>query len=155
MKKNTYELQIVRWLLILFMLLLGACRPQEDNTQPTPTLTSIRITPQITDIPSPTPTETLAPSTRTPPCAAAPMNRLIVQERGRVTDNGEKLNLRRGPGTDQQIIQRIDPGEIFMVLDGPTCAETYVWYQVDYQGAQGWIAEGDFERYYTEPYLPG
>lgn len=147
----------VRWLFILVLLLLGACRPQENRVQPTqPTTTSIRITPQLTaTIAPPTPIATIAPITRTPPCEGAPINRLIVQERGRVTDNGEKLNLRRAPGTDQQIIMRIDPGETFMVLDGPTCAETYVWYQVDYQGTQGWIAEGDIEQYYTEPYLPG
>lgn len=144
------------YLLFVLLLLVSGCLGQDNTPIPTAaTTTSIRITPDFTETPVVVPTETLAPITRIPPCPNAPMTRLIIQERARVTDNGEDLNLRRGPGTDQQIIQRIEPGEIFLVLDGPTCAEEYVWYQINYQGTLGWIAEGDFEQYYTEPYLPG
>jgi len=146
-------------LLVMLLLLISGCRGNPGDNTPIPatsaTTTSIRITPDFTDTPILPATETRVPITRTPPCDDAPMTRLIIQERGRVTDNGEDLNLRRGPGTDQQIIERIEPGEIFLVLDGPTCSEEYVWYQINYRGTLGWIAEGDFEQYYTEPYLPG
>lgn len=89
-------------------------------------------------------------------CASAPRIRLIIQERGRVTDvNDERLNIRSGPGTDYGVIGFIEPGDIFFVLDGPECAEIFSWFRVRHAARVGWIAEGDPEQYYVEPYLPG
>ena len=37
------------------------------------------------------------------------------------------------------------------MIDGPVCNEGYAWWQVDYEGAIGWTAEGDGTTYWTEP----
>ena len=48
-------------------------------------------------------------------------------------------------------------GEIFYALAGPVCDQSYAWFrgQVEYKGIVGWIAEGDNDSYYVEPYPPG
>ncbi len=118
--------------------------------------TEVRQTPQATHTPrfgaSPTPIQR-----RDFVCDNAPMTYLIRNERGQVTDTDdeETLNLRSGPGTEYRILEQIEQLEVFFVLDGPVCAEDYAWYRVLYDGQEGWIAEGDFEQYYAEPYLPG
>lgn len=89
-------------------------------------------------------------------CRGAPRIRLIVQERGQVVeDSAERLNMRDGPGTDYDIITRIEPGETFFVLAGPECADAYAWFRVRYGNREGWLAEGDPQEYYVQPYLPG
>lgn len=84
---------------------------------------------------------------------------MIVGERGRVTetDDGETLNLRSGPGIEYSILEQIEPLQTFFVLDGPQCDNDgdYTWFQIDYKGQMGWIAEGDEEQYYAEPFLTG
>lgn len=89
-------------------------------------------------------------------CPNAPAIRLIVQGRGRVTDdNDDTLNLRNGPGTSFDILKALNPGDEFMVIDGPTCADGFTWFRVRHGNNRGWIAEGDREGYYVEPYLSG
>src|SRR5262245_14492205 len=66
---------------------------------------------------------TLPPSP-TPMCSAAPPNRLILHQRGRVTeDDPSPLNLREGPGTNYAILATLDSGSIFWVISGPRCSE--------------------------------
>lgn len=141
-------------ILVMFglTLLLVAC----GAPTPTPAIT-LRMTPAVTvvaetatDTPEPTATSTFIPQ-----CPTAPRGRLILQERGRVVDDDDALNLRAGPGTNFRILVRLEPGEVFFVLGGPHCNATFSWYLVRFEGFDGWIAEGDFEKYYVEPYLPG
>ncbi len=82
---------------------------------------------------------------------------LIIGERGRVTlnEDGRWLNLRAGPGTEHEVIAQMAPLEGFLVLDGVRCAGPYAWYQVDFRGTVGWIAEGFDGLYYAEPWLTG
>ena len=82
---------------------------------------------------------------------------LVVGERGRVTltDDGKWLNLRTGPGTDFNVIAQMAPLHDFLVLDGVRCSGPYAWYQVDYRGIVGWIAEGFEGQYFAAPWLPG
>ena len=159
-----------RWFMLWIGLgvgLLSACSlPTQTETAtetpasrmtivPTPEVSQTPI-PQTTNTPrfgaSPTPIQR-----RDFACENAPMTYLILNERGQVTDTDdeETLNLRSGPGTDYRILEQIEQLEVFFVLDGPVCAEDYAWYRVLYAGQEGWIAEGDFEQYYAEPYLPG
>lgn len=51
----------------------------------------------------------------------------------------DELNLRSGPGTWADIIDRMWSGEPITVLDGPTDDN---WYQVDYYGEVGWAYGG-------------
>jgi len=88
-------------------------------------------------------------------CPEAPRSRLIVSERARVTNNDQALNIRSNPGTQYQQIGQMPPGAIFFVLGGPRCGGDYVWFYILYQSMEGWIAEGDENLTYAEPYLDG
>ena len=80
--------------------------------------------------------------------------RLSVNVRARVEPGpGTANNLRDTPGLAGDVIGQIPPGGQFIVLDGPQCADGYVWWQIDRDGVQGWTAEGDAShaRYWLEP----
>lgn len=144
------------WMTIL-LLGLAACNQRIATEEVTrdglEVITIEGSTTPAPDEPTPPPEPSL---TSTPQqCPNAPPLRLIVQERGRVIPDNEHLNLREGPGLDYEALQRIRPGEDFFVLDGPVCDGTYAWYEVEYRGQRGWVAEGDLDEYYAEPYLPG
>ena len=151
----------MRWFVTIavglwIVLGLAACARAPAST-PTAT-TLLRLTPE----PSPTATQvaTLAVfPTLTPHifCENVQESILIVGERGRVTltEDGRWLNLRAGPGTENDVIAQMAPLEDFLVLDGVTCGGPYAWYQVDYRGTVGWIAEGYEGQYFAEPWLPG
>jgi hypothetical protein len=63
--------------------------------------------------------------------------------------------MRVRPGTSSDIVWRIDPNEIFFVLEGPQCVDSYNWYFIRYRTFEGWIAEGDLTSYYVEPFVSG
>ncbi len=71
------------------------------------------------------------------------------------TEDERWLNLRAGPGTDNEVLARLAPLETFLVLDGVECNGPYAWYQINYRGQVGWIAEGYDGQYYAEPWLTG
>ncbi len=80
-------------------------------------------------------------------------SRLTSGIRAGVINTGLPNNLRQGPSTRAARSGQIDPGGTFTVLAGPTCAEGYVWWQVNYRGEIGWTAEGDpnSATYWLEP----
>lgn len=139
---------------LCFILGLAACAPVPA---PTPT-TVLRLTAVDSAVAPPAPTTARWP-TLTPHifCNGVLESILIVGERGRVTltDDGKPLNLRAGPGTDFNVIAQLAPLHDFLVLDGARCAGAYAWYQVDYRGMVGWIAESFAGQYYAEPWLTG
>lgn len=99
--------------------------------------------------PPPPPAPTLA-------CPDAPPPRLIIGLRGRVTLNDDRpLNVRERPGTGASIVGQIEPGSVFVVLEGATCSARYLWYRVARGSLTGWVAEGDMTTYFVEPYPPG
>lgn len=51
-------------------------------------------------------------------------------------------NLRRNPSTDSSLIGSIPAGGSFTILDGPRCGNGYWWWEVAYNGKEGWTAEG-------------
>lgn len=51
----------------------------------------------------------------------------------------DELNLRAGPGTDYDVIDRMWNGERITVIDGPTDDG---WYKIDYYGEVGWAYGG-------------
>jgi len=156
------------------LVLLSACNTRgadapTDTTPTDATPTDATSTAQVsTGGPNTAPAAATAAPTRTPAdtvrfappvCAGAPPTRLILYERGRVTENGRGLNLRRQPGTQSIQLAMLEPGDVFLVLAGPQCTDNYTWYFVrgenDDGNYEGWIAEGDLSEYYTEQYLPG
>jgi hypothetical protein len=141
---------------------LVGCSPPPATPTPTPEVTQPAVTStptELTDTPPPGLTITpivlaeVIPSP-TPACEAAPPTRMIVGERGQVTDEDPRpLNVRSGPGTEFRILGRLEMREVFLILDGPECGGSFVWYRVRRGNLEGWIAEGDFGSYYIEPYL--
>ncbi|MEO8607841.1 MAG: SH3 domain-containing protein [Chloroflexota bacterium] len=57
--------------------------------------------------------------------------------------SGLTHNVRETASTQAAIVAQVPDGDIFRVIGGPICAESFVWWQVDYAGTQGWMAEGD------------
>lgn len=149
---------------ICFLLLLSACDLEVIRPSPSSNLTATHsptLAPTVTASLSPRvtlATTQILPTLPVRPiqtCPNAPTSRLIIQERGRVTDdNNERLNIRQGPGTNYDLVTRMEARDVFFVLDGPACSGDYTWYRVRYRAFEGWMAEGDFEIYYAEPYLP-
>lgn len=84
-------------------------------------------------------------------CANVVAPRLQAGMQARVIPGTSANNLRSAPGTGAGSLGQINPGEAFTVLDGPTCADGLNWYQVDFNGTQGWTAEGDAGGYWLEP----
>jgi hypothetical protein len=145
------------WTWVICSVLLAACamtnESATDEAEPESRMTVIAAT--VTPLYTPTPVP-LVEETREPVCADLPItSRMIVYERGRVTDNGRKLNLRVRPDTNAGVLRLLQPGAVFDVIGGPQCANGYAWFQIRYEGREGWIAEGDDTGYFAEPYLAG
>src|SRR5262249_50629577 len=76
-----------------------------------------------------------------PPACPAPEDlapQLIVDTWARV-GSGLAHNVRETATVKAAIVAQVPDGDIFRVVDGPTCADGYVWWQVDYAGTEGWM----------------
>ena len=77
--------------------------------------------------------------------------RLVLFEHGQVSSDIPS-RLRFEPTVNGEQIGQVDATEIFQVVDGPTCADGFNWWQVVNNGVMGWLAEGDGETYFVEPF---
>ncbi|MBK9125969.1 MAG: DUF3160 domain-containing protein [Chloroflexi bacterium] len=86
-------------------------------------------------------------------CGDAPTPRVDVGAAAYVMfTDGTPLNVRSAPGTSAERIDQLPEGTAFTIGDGPTCADGYYWWRIDYgDGQQGWVAEGDAEEYFFAP----
>lgn len=91
----------------------------------------------------------------------APAARLSIGIEGRTYNDkypDEPLRLRSEPGRNMDtgrntFIRNLDQNTHFTVIGGPVCTGPYVWWQIRTRaGDEGWVAEGDDENYYMEPY---
>lgn len=60
-----------------------------------------------------------------------------------VTTNTDNVNLRAEPSIDGEVVDQLAAGTELEILDGPTEAEEYIWYQVRVNtegGSEGWMA---------------
>jgi len=87
-------------------------------------------------------------------CAGAPITRLMPSQRGRITiTNGTPTNVRENPGTDANRVATVPDGATFTVVQGPTCADGYAWWLLNFDnGVSGWVAEGTLTQYFLEPW---
>jgi|GEM_PF-4454308 len=88
-----------------------------------------------------------------PNCVGAPAPRLSVGQTAFVIPGLGNNVLRDAPGRNAEgsnIIGNIPPNGEFSILAGPVCASGLNWWQVDYNGQQGWTAEGDGQLYWVE-----
>jgi hypothetical protein len=62
-------------------------------------------------------------------------------------------NLRRDAGKEQPLTGEIQPGQAMRILEGPECADGWVWWRVRTFDPEltGWTAEGDTETYWLIP----
>lgn len=110
------------------------------------------ITPTTTLTQTPTQMPTLTPmpaATEIIGCSGLITPRLVVGERAQVT-SGDANNVRTEPGASNPRIGSIPGGGEIRVLDGPVCADGYVWWLVDFEGLVGWTAEGG-TTYFIRP----
>jgi hypothetical protein len=102
---------------------------------------------QPTVIPSPTPRVVVWK-----PCPDGPTSRLKVGDIAYVTKEPPVPNrVRKEPNRQAEILGLINPGGSMDVLDGPTCADNWVWWKVKNADLEGWMAEGDAETYWMIP----
>lgn len=72
---------------------------------------------------------------------------------GRVDDEDPSpVNVRPAPSTNFDRVDRLFPGETFVVLNGPICDDGIAWFEIAYGGGalSGFIAEGT-DYYFVEP----
>jgi hypothetical protein len=62
-------------------------------------------------------------------------------------------NLRGEAGKDHPLVGEIQPGEAVKILEGPKCADGWVWWRVRSFDSEltGWTAEGDTQDYWLVP----
>lgn len=87
-------------------------------------------------------------------CPDAPVSRLMTQMHGRLAfTDGSPTNVRSWPGLEGNKIASWPEGATFTVLSGPTCADGYAWWDLEFEdGSHGYVAEGDLQAYYLEPW---
>jgi uncharacterized protein YgiM (DUF1202 family) len=84
------------------------------------------------------------------PCPNAPAPRLYHGATGVVAIGVGPLNLRALPAVSTGIVAQLYSGTRMRVLAGPSCNGGYNWWRVELaNGRRGWVAEGDWDRYYV------
>jgi hypothetical protein len=86
-------------------------------------------------------------------CPANWVSRLSINGTGRVTP-GRPNALRSQPTRNSavsRVVGEIPAGATFVILGGAVCADGYAWWQVNFNGAIGWTAEGEKSTYWLEP----
>lgn len=115
------------------------------------------VTPTILPSPSLAPTITppdFTPSTFTPipiECRGAPATRLSLNREIEVVSR-QTVRVREMPSLGGEVLLNISRGEVVTTVDGPVCADGYIWWQIrPDDGPSGWIAEGSSSQYFVEP----
>ncbi len=91
-------------------------------------------------------------------CSGAPPSRVFLGSRAQRATNTKYGNgrVRSGPSQQFAIIRTANFGEVFTIINGPSCGGDSAWWQVRFDdGFTGWMMEGFIEPegpdYYIEP----
>jgi len=168
------------WLVLVGQLPVGRLQPEPATPVPVAAVSTRSPAPQATDTARPQATLTSRPSE--PPflsatpfpsqtslptateadrlvCPDAPLTRLRVGDRAYVSlEPPDPNRVRDQPSTSARVLGQIVPGEEVMILDGPACANSWVWWQVRSESQTtliGWTAEGDRQNYWLVPLTSG
>lgn len=125
-------------------------------------------TPQVTRTPSGA--ATLAPAPTTAPnlaitmtagpdatveainiCPGALASRLVAGAQARAAVEVAAPVMWSVPSTASAVIGEVTPGDVVAVLDGPQCAESQVWWRIEYASMVGWVSEGAEDVYAFAP----
>jgi hypothetical protein len=141
--------------------------PTSTKAYPTTTPTKVYPTTTPTKVyPTTIPTKANPTTTPTPivtpyvECLFTYQTHLYLGAHAVVSRTPPKANrLREEPGTkggDSTVIGMIQPDEEIVLLQGPACAEGWVWWKVTSvsSGQSGWTSEGDGDNYWLVPYHP-
>jgi len=88
------------------------------------------------------------------PCPGYHVSQLHVGDYAIVNVESDLPNrVRSAPNRESQVLGVIAPGETMFILDGPECANGWVWWYVsaEDQQLQGWTSEGDHFEYWVMP----
>jgi hypothetical protein len=124
--------------------------PTATQVQPTATLLP-------TETPSPPTEPALTPTVALPSawsaCAGALPSQLVTGLKAYVSFDPPLANrVRELPGRQARILGQIQPGTVVTILEGPNCANNWVWWRVQSnEGLAGWTAEGDANTYWLLP----
>ncbi len=68
---------------------------------------------------------------------------LLINDTAEVfTTEGDRLNVREGPGLDYEIIERLERGTLVTLVDGRRKSDGYAWWRIQTpSGAMGWAVE--------------
>lgn len=89
------------------------------------------------------------------PCPDAAASRLHIGDTAYVTKDPPVPNrVRAEPNREGEILGMINPGASMDVIEGPTCADNWVWWKIKSADLEGWTAEGDQETYWLVPLIP-
>ncbi|MCA9881460.1 MAG: SH3 domain-containing protein [Anaerolineae bacterium] len=86
-------------------------------------------------------------------CPGTQASRLAVGGQGHVIDTVAN-NVRDTASTTGAVVGVLVPGTTFNVLEGPVCADGYVWFRVQNADVSGWTVEGDATGYWLAPVNP-
>lgn len=88
------------------------------------------------------------------PCPGSHVSRLHIGDHAIVNVESNIPNrVRTAPNRESEILGSLAPGETMFIIDGPECANDWVWWYVraeDYD-LKGWTTEGDHFEYWVEP----
>ena len=85
------------------------------------------------------------------------LSRLHVGDTVKVSEDPPLPNrVRDSAGTEGEVLGHLQPGEQALILEGPGCANQWVWWRVrsTQTGLEGWTAEGDLDGYWLIPVAP-
>jgi hypothetical protein len=88
------------------------------------------------------------------PCLNAPPTRLRIDLFAYVNpDPPVPNNVRRDAGKANALLGEIEPGQAMKILEGPKCADGWVWWRVRTLETDlvGWTPEGDAQNYWLVP----
>lgn len=141
--------------------LVAVSTPTSGYTAPTSMVNPTSLPP--TGMPNPTAAPSVTPWFTSTPSVAGTwqacsdsyyFSRLHVGDNASVsTYPNLPNNVRDGPGTYYTKIGQIMPGERLVILEGPGCAQNWVWWRIRSKtsGLEGWTAEGDGTNYWLVP----
>ena len=162
--KEAWQLRIIFAISLIWLLPTLACGSFAPRPTPTPTApvaattlpvvgaesgaqAIVQATPVLalpTEAPMPEVTPTFTPT-------PVPGTALAIGQTARIVAPGG-LNMRGTPSTGGALIVQVGTGQIVSILDGPTSADNFTWWQVDDgQGSVGWVADGDGDTEWLSP----
>jgi len=108
-------------------------------------------TPALSDTPVPTVPDTkvaIAPTSIQ--CSGAPPPHLQAGMQAQISP-GNPNRLRTSSGLNSTLITEIPGGSVITILAGPVCKDGYAWWRVNFNGTEGWTADGKGNDYWIVP----